>query len=78
MEEIKGEIVFRHIGNIPQTGEIKGMIVLKTENDDDVTLRINPNTKYESLEEGTVVTVTYEPDIDNEHLLAKQITPDSG
>ncbi len=78
MEEIKGEIVFRHIGNIPQTGEINGMIVLKTENDEDVTLRISPSTKYESLEEGSMVTVMYEPDTDNEHLLAKQITPDSG
>jgi len=78
VEEIKGEIVFRHIGNIPQTGEINGMIVLKTENDEDVTLRISPSTKYESLEEGSMVTVMYEPDTDNEHLLAKQITPDSG
>lgn len=77
MEEIKGEIVFRHIGNIPQTGEINGMIVLKTENDEDMTLRINPNTKYESLEEGSIVTVTYEQDADHEHLMATEITPDS-
>ena len=76
-ETTTGEIVSRQVGKIPQTGKTYGYITVRTSDNEDIRIKIDASTDFETLKMGTEVRVEYESFRDSDILVARKVNSSS-